>query len=189
MCSSIEPLEQIQCSNLAYQTEGSVRQHFWTELNECVYQLNHWQEQILCSNLVFKTQIKPVCHRIKQVCSSIKLTHSLSLWLSLSYRTESSTEQQYIAKLLIFNKYSGKLMDSTPWIIVFSSQIKAVPCGQCVITVINHGVFMVRNIYNRNCFSLYQSSPLSAHLGYISSKLWTERHGKLCELSFYSSYK
>ena len=44
LCSSIEPLEQIQRSNLAYRTEGSVGQPFRTELNECVYQSNHWSK-------------------------------------------------------------------------------------------------------------------------------------------------
>ena len=48
------------------------RQHFQTELNECVY---HAVE------LMFKTQIGPVCHRIKRACSAIKLACSLSLWL------------------------------------------------------------------------------------------------------------
>ena len=84
-------------------------------------------EQIQCSNLVFKTQIEPVWHRIKQACSSVKL--ACSLWLYPSYRTDSSTEQRYVAKLLIFNKYSGKLTDDTRWIGLFSSRIKAVPHG------------------------------------------------------------
>ena len=36
---------------------------------------------------------------------------------------------RYIAKLLIFSKYSGKLTEDTPRISVFSSRNKAVPTG------------------------------------------------------------
>ena len=44
LCLSFEPLGQIQHSNIAYRTEGSVGQCFWTELNQCVYQSNHWSK-------------------------------------------------------------------------------------------------------------------------------------------------
>ena len=37
--------KQVRCSNLAHRTEGSVGQHFRTELNECLS-----VEQIQCSN-------------------------------------------------------------------------------------------------------------------------------------------
>ena len=59
------------------------------------------------SSVQIKTQIEPVCRRIKRVYSSIKLACSSSLWLNSSYRTERSTEQRYIAKLFIINNYSG----------------------------------------------------------------------------------
>ena len=39
LCSSFEPLGQIQRSNVAYRTESSVGQRFWTELDECVSRL------------------------------------------------------------------------------------------------------------------------------------------------------
>ena len=44
LCLSFEPLRQIQRSNIAYRTGGSVGQRFWTELimNQCVYPSNHW---------------------------------------------------------------------------------------------------------------------------------------------------
>ena len=70
---------------------------------ECLSVERHWSK----SSVQIKTQIQTVCHRIKRACSSSKLEGSLSLWLYPSYRTESSIEQRYIAKLLIFYKYSG----------------------------------------------------------------------------------
>ena len=60
------------------------------------------------ANPVFELKHKSNLFAVElNVCSSIKLACSRSLWLYSSYRTESSTEQRYIAKLLIFNNYSG----------------------------------------------------------------------------------
>ena len=69
---------------------------------ECVF-----ISQTTGANPVFnsiKTQNKPICHRIKQACLSIKLVCSLSLWLYPSYWTESSTKQRYTAKLRVLGK-------------------------------------------------------------------------------------
>ena len=95
LCSPVEPLEQIQCWNLAYRTEGRLsRQCFRTELNERVY---HTVESSVqnTNRICFATELN-------ESCSSIKLACSLSLWLCPSYWTESSTEQRYIPILLIF---------------------------------------------------------------------------------------
>ena len=46
---------------IAYRTESSVGQRFWTELTGRVCLSVEPLEQIQCSNIVFKTQIEPVC--------------------------------------------------------------------------------------------------------------------------------
>ena len=108
-----------------YRTESFIGQCLSHSSKSCVQSLGHRTEgsvgnisekdwicwmsvyQSSKSSVQIKTQIEPVCRRIKGVCSSIKLVCSRSLWLYSSYRTESSTEQRYIAKLFIFNNYSG----------------------------------------------------------------------------------
>ena len=79
LCSPVEPLEQIQCWNLAYRTEGWVGSV--SELNERVY---HTVESSVqnTNRICFATELNESCSSIKQTCS-------LSLWLCPSYRSFS----------------------------------------------------------------------------------------------------
>ena len=93
VCSPVEPLEQIQCWNLAYRTEGSVGS---------VSEQNWTSVFIIQSNPAFKTQIGSVCHRIKRVVF-INQTGVFTLTLTLPIILNWKFDRAAIhSKILIF---------------------------------------------------------------------------------------
>ena len=85
LCLSFEPLRQIQRSNIAYQTGGSVGQRFWTELimNQCVYQSNHWNFQF---DMIVKVKVNTLIWLMNR---------SFIIWQTGSIRYDSQSESKH----------------------------------------------------------------------------------------------
>ena len=98
LCLSFELLRQIQRSNIAYRTDGSVGQRFWTELNQCVYQSNHWNFQF---DMIVKVKVNTLIWLMNR---------SFIIWQTGSICVLNTIFEHWICSSGLTDKHTGSVL-------------------------------------------------------------------------------